>query len=181
MPKITPIDREKLPQVFKAPRKPKPPKIKRPNHKTMNREVTQEEIDLLAKLSHLQPTYNRIRNEIFEIQNRLKELHQTASYGKQPVSLYALRLQNDCWYIGMTFNVEKRFKKHANGKGANWTKLYQPIEIAEQRTTNVYIQETAAALEDAMTLEYAKKYGFDKVRGGSWCQTKPHWPKELMI
>ena len=97
----------------------------------------------------------------------------------QPVSLYALRLSDGCWYIGMSHNVEKRFKRHLKGKGAYWTKLHEPIEIAEVRETNLYNQDAAAKLEDDMTLEYALKYGTQYVRGGGYCQAKPHWPSGL--
>lgn len=97
----------------------------------------------------------------------------------QTVKLYALKLQDDCWYIGMSFNPDKRYLKHCKGKGAQFTKLHRPIEIFEVRDTGLYTQDEVALLEDDMTLQYARQYGVDKVRGGGYCQSKPHWPKDL--
>lgn len=94
----------------------------------------------------------------------------------QKVKLYALRLEDDCWYVGMTHNVQNRFMKHHNGKGAIWTKQHIPIEVVEIRETSFYDQDSASKLEDDMTLEYAMKYGSKFVRGGGWCQSKPRWP-----
>lgn len=94
----------------------------------------------------------------------------------KPVHLYALELENGCVYVGMSFNPEKRFKKHLKGKGAIWTQLNKPIKIMEVRVTEFYDQDEVAKLEDDMTVEYALKYGSDKVRGGGYCQMKPRWP-----
>lgn len=132
-----------------------------------------------------------LKNRLIEIKSELKRLNKERAIIlqqiktrkvlnnkgiKRKVSLYALRLQNDCWYIGMSFNVDKRFKIHSKGKGATWTKKHKPIEIHEVRETEHYDQDSAVKFEDDMTIEYVLLYGSEKVRGGGWCQTKPHWP-----
>ncbi len=94
----------------------------------------------------------------------------------QPVKLYALELENNHWYVGMSFNPEKRFNKHSKGKGAVWTKLHRPIRIVETRITDFFDQDDVVQLENDMTIEYAMRYGKDYVRGGGYCQSKPHWP-----
>lgn len=99
---------------------------------------------------------------------------------QKTISLYVLRLKNDCWYIGYSKNVAKRFLKHMNGKGALWTLANQPIEIFEIRETGLTLDSEAAKLEDMLTIEYARMYGTENVRGGGYCQTKPRWPKELL-
>jgi len=98
---------------------------------------------------------------------------------KVTIRLYVLELEHDCWYVGFSSNPEKRFKKHLRGSGANWTKLHKPIEIHTVRETKLYLDSEAAQLENELTLDYARNYGTDKVRGGGYCQTKPPWPKEL--
>jgi predicted GIY-YIG superfamily endonuclease len=142
----------------------------------MNREIKPREKEIVTELEAIYQRIGTLRTDARKLREELKMLRETASYGNNKVSLYALRLQNECWYVGMSFNVERRFKKHCKGKGAIWTKQNKPIEIFEVRKTNLYSQDEVSKLEDDMTLEYAMKYGSDKVRGGGWCQAKPKWP-----
>lgn len=93
-----------------------------------------------------------------------------------PIKLYTLKLEDNCYYIGTTFNIEKRFKKHLKGNNAVWTRLHKPIEIVEIRVTKSFDQKEVIKLEDDMTIEYAMKYGKDFVRGGSYCTMNPYWP-----
>ncbi len=102
-------------------------------------------------------------------------------YMEKPIMLYALRLESDFYYVGMSRNVDKRFRRHVAGKGSVWTKKYRPIEILETRATNTNDDSEAGLMEDAMTIEYAQLYGYDNVRGGGYCQTKPQWPPEVSL
>lgn len=144
--------------------------------KAMNREVKPREKEVAVRLLQIHETIGILKRESRVLREELALVRGVSTFGQNTVKLYALRLQNNCWYIGMTYDVERRFAKHSKGKGANWTKLYKPIEISETRDTKLYSQAEVGKLEDDMTLEYALKYGSDKVRGGGWCQTKPHWP-----
>ena len=119
----------------------------------------------------------RERAEALEALKKRELLRNQNSF--RPVQLYALRLEDNCWYIGMSYNPVKRFVKHSKGKGAQWTKVHPPIEIHEIRSTKEYIQDNAAKLEDDLTLEYAMKYGSQYVRGGGYCQAKPKWPQMI--
>lgn len=98
---------------------------------------------------------------------------------KKPIVLYALKLEDEKYYIGLTRNITKRFISHKKGMGSWWTKIYQPIEIIEIRKTNIISESEASKLEDKMTIEYAIKYGTDNVRGGGYCQRKPRWNLSL--
>lgn len=104
--------------------------------------------------------------------------YMRSSYFDRPILLYVLRLQDNCWYIGMSRNVDRRFKAHQKGKTI-WTKQHPPIEVAEVRETGLTSDSEASRLEDELTLEYARQYGVDRVRGGGYCQRKPIWPPEL--
>lgn len=131
-----------------------------------------------------------VKKQIKILLQRKKHLERTlrqtgqkqirAEYFDKPISLYALRLEDGCYYVGMSRNPENRFKKHLKGKGANWTKLHPPIEMIEIRKLDITEDSAGALREDGMTIEYAMKYGSDVVRGGGYCQQKPRWPQEVM-
>lgn len=138
-----------------------------------------------------------LQRELLDVNKQLKELkirkkslvRQLTKSGQRviqegyfntPIKLYALRLEEDCWYIGMSRNPERRFKKHSTNKGAQWTKEFPPTEIHEIRDTGLIDDAAACKLEDDMTIEYALKYGSDKVRGGGYCQRKPRWPDVII-
>lgn len=78
-------------------------------------------------------------------------------------TIYILRLQGGHYYIGKTNkNVMQRYKQHLDGKGSMWTKMYRPVSVDS-------IMESQTSFdEDNYTKEYMKKYGVDKVRGGSY-------------
>lgn len=110
---------------------------------------------------------------------QLRQLQKREELAKTTYSIYVLKLQGGYIYVGITKNVDQRFKRHIKGKGSNWTKLHPPIDLIETRPTPHLIDSHAAQMENEVTLEYAKKYGTDLVRGGGYCQTKPVWPPEL--
>ena len=75
---------------------------------------------------------------------------------------YALELEDGCWYIGKSANLENRLNSHHNGGGAAWTKLHKPIRTACAREGDC----------EKEMYEYAvAKYGLDKVRGYHRTQT----------
>lgn len=80
-------------------------------------------------------------------------------------TLYVLQLEDDKWYVGKTDDLAKRFEEHKAGKGSEWTRLYNPIRIAETQSIASVHDETNK------TKDLMKKYGIDNVRGGAYCQT----------
>lgn len=77
-------------------------------------------------------------------------------------TIYILRLQGGHYYVGKSDNVMQRYKQHLDGKGSVWTKTFRPVSV--ERT----IESQTSFDEDNYTKEYMKKYGVDKVRGGSY-------------
>ncbi len=77
--------------------------------------------------------------------------------------VYALKLDNNKYYIGKTTNLIKRYETHSCGLGSSWTKKYKPIRIIEIRTCKQLLDELET------TLIYMKKYGIDNVRGACFC------------
>jgi putative endonuclease len=47
---------------------------------------------------------------------------------------YILRCEGNNLYVGSTRNIERRFKQHLNGEGANFTRKNKPIEIVYLET-----------------------------------------------
>jgi predicted GIY-YIG superfamily endonuclease len=76
--------------------------------------------------------------------------------------LYVLKLENEKYYVGVTYNLNFRYAQHIQGHGARWTKLHKPVGITEVRT------QGSTSLENLVTLEYIDKYGKENVRGGSY-------------
>ena len=80
-------------------------------------------------------------------------------------ALYVLKLTDDCYYIGMTMNLNIRLAQHMIGKGAKFTRLHKPIELIK-----VIYPAIDNDIENNITREYIDKYGSDKVKGGSYCR-----------
>lgn len=78
------------------------------------------------------------------------------------LTIYALKLENEKYYIGKTHNADIRFQEHKSGNGAEWTKIYKPISIVET------YERDSSFEEDVLTKKYMMKYGIENVRGGSY-------------
>ncbi len=82
--------------------------------------------------------------------------------------VYALKLNTPGmpgffkWYVGITENLDDRYEQHRIGRGAEWTKLYPPVEIDD------HICSLDPFIEDLWTKRYMMMYGTDNVRGGSY-------------
>lgn len=77
--------------------------------------------------------------------------------------IYVLELEDDCFYIGITYNLNLRIAQHLSGSGAQWTKMHRPKKIVE-----VFYDGCTRQKEDEVTKKYVEIYGADCVRGGSW-------------
>lgn len=138
--------------------------------------------------SDLAHEYDTNSQMISDLKQRNRQIRKTLvnkgliedDYYNITIKLYALRLEDSCWYIGQARDPLKRFKKHGHRKGALWTKKHRPIEIYEIRDTGLTDEDQVARLEDDMTLEYATRYGTQYVRGGGYCQVDvPLWPTHM--
>lgn len=121
------------------------------------------------------PEARRARRAASKVRRRERNITRDLAEPR-PYMLYVLKLENNCWYVGITRNVENRFKTHRKGVGAMWTKLHKPIKVHETRLIGNVTTSFAANYEDTVTLEYALLHGYDYVRGGGYCQTNPRWP-----
>lgn len=80
--------------------------------------------------------------------------------------VYALLLEDNCYYIGFTKNLLRRLNEHKSGNGSSWTKLHKPIRVLE-------VIDGGLSQEKKLTVRYATIYGADKVRGADWCFFPP--------
>ena len=94
-------------------------------------------------------------------------------------TVYVLSLEQDCYYIGFTQDLPKRLAQHFAGKGALWTRKYQPVKLVD-----VYYDVPEFA-EHRVTRKYIERYGYDKVRGGNHLDARNepgeyhHYPKRF--
>jgi hypothetical protein len=103
--------------------------------------------------------------------------------------LYILELEDECYYVGVTDDIKRRFKKHMSGGGSKWTKLHKPLQKDEPMLVleiGVGVDNPFNLIEvDESTVTYHLmcERGFDKVRGSGWSQCilsgETHKPKSL--
>lgn len=86
--------------------------------------------------------------------------------------LYVLELEDSAWYIGISSNLNYRLGQHEMGNGSKWTQEHKFKRLHEVRYP-VHKDD-----ENNATKEYSRKYGWENVRGGSYCHVnmnKPGW------
>lgn len=77
-------------------------------------------------------------------------------------NIYILKLKQGKYYIGKSDDPHKRFIEHVEGRGAYWTKKYEPLELER------IIENASPFDEDKYTKEYMSIHGIENVRGGSY-------------
>ena len=70
------------------------------------------------------------------------------------------------YYVGSAPDADKRYQKHLDGEGAQWTKEHKPIALA--KVIECKGRGEALIVEDAVTLWLMAKYSKMSVRGGRW-------------
>ena len=79
-------------------------------------------------------------------------------------AVYVLELEDECFYIGQTYNLNQRLAQHFGGSGSKWCRLHKPVSVLK-----VYYPATEPDLENTITKLYINLHGKDKVKGGSYC------------
>ena len=84
--------------------------------------------------------------------------------------LYVLLLNGGRYYIGKTSQHDpyKRIDQHLNKfYTAQWVKKHGFLDVTEIIDIGYHTGKSSAVAEQELTLKYMKKYGYQKVRGGT--------------
>jgi predicted GIY-YIG superfamily endonuclease len=95
-------------------------------------------------------------------------------YGSQnKYFTYALLLKRGCVYVGSTDNIYTRLADHTmmNKSASLWVRENGPIERILEIT-----YDAPECAETERTLDYMSMFGFEKVRGASWCRASLRSP-----
>ena len=102
--------------------------------------------------------------------------------------IYVLELEDGCYYVGESSDIEHRYNTHARNAGSEWTKLHKPLgrdkmlilDIGQNIENPYGLVEVS---EGTVTHHLMCEKGFTKVRGYAWCQRRlnnlPVKPKNL--
>jgi putative endonuclease len=74
-------------------------------------------------------------------------------------SVYVIECESGAWYTGVTNDLAKRFKTHAEGKGAKYFRMDKPRRIVAARA--------CASKSEALKSEAALK-SLERVAKGEW-------------
>ena len=83
--------------------------------------------------------------------------------------LYRIRLEDDCWYVGISKAPVYRISQHRVGKGSAWCKKHKPLDGKDNQYIvdlgNLNVRESEVT-EHEVTEVLQKEFGLNKVRGG---------------
>ena len=88
-----------------------------------------------------------------------------------PLLTYVLQLENNKYYVGISWNLNLRIAEHLQGLGSKWTRMHKP-----KRIINVIIGNR----ERDTTLHMMMEKGWQNVRGASWCQVELTVPPKCL-
>ena len=89
---------------------------------------------------------------------------------------YVLELNGGNWYIGVSEHLNTRLAQHMSGYGSRWSKMHGVKRLEAVKVLDTY----NSTWEDTTTIIYMQKYGFQKVRGGSYCRIKMDSPPKSL-
>ena len=102
-------------------------------------------------------------------------METTVQQGDLGKFLYILPLENGNFYVGTTDNLDRRYKAHASGEGAAWTKLHKPKSKDKMKAWVIpyFSLFQVEQMEDVLCKTMQDKFGLNNVRGGYMCTCKP--------
>ena len=90
--------------------------------------------------------------------------------------IYVLLLNEDKYYVGRTYDVDRRIKEHTQKSGgAEWTSKYGVVK-------EMYRKESDNAMDEDKEVESLMiKYGIDSVRGGIYSKIQLDQPTKDLL
>lgn len=116
-------------------------------------------------------TVRESSSRTLNVETRKKQEQSTDGSETDVQTLYVLKCEDSCWYVGISGNFEARWRQHHTGRGAAWTKVHKPIRV--ERTRQV-AEEDAKDEERWETAQLMLKYGVNYVRGAALTLSAPY-------
>lgn len=87
---------------------------------------------------------------------------------------YTVKLSDGTYYNGITAfkDARRRIGQHGGRKGAKWARGKKVVSVVEARHLGRMPRRKAEEIENQITLENRKRYGYRRVRGGYDTQRK---------
>lgn len=82
---------------------------------------------------------------------------------------YVLELADGYYYVGYARNLKLALRHHEYGRGAAWTRLHKPLRLVSAEpfeTPGGAVQNRRDI--DPLVIDCFRRYGYDRVRGGSF-------------
>lgn len=145
----------------------------------IGKEVSEENANAFVSLAgwHLKENAERkavaVERSARKIENdarKAEPVNWCAAANPVDIYLYVLELDDDCYYVGLTGDLERRFNQHLAGEGfgADWTTLHHPRHMVHSICTGTRDEREAVRIEDAVTVALMYQHGIEKVRGGCY-------------
>ena len=98
----------------------------------------------------------------------------TVDYAGIQGHVYTLLLESGNYYVGWSSTVEYRIAQHFSGAGSKWTMQHKPLQVLACVAGDT-------RLEDIVTISLMSKFGWERVRGGRWCQLALEGPPDAVM
>jgi predicted GIY-YIG superfamily endonuclease len=87
---------------------------------------------------------------------------------------YTVKLSDGTYYNGITAfkNVGRRIGQHGGRKGAKWARGKKVVSVVETKPLGRMSRRQAEEIENQITLNNRKRFGYKRVRGGYNAQLK---------
>src|SRR5699024_3741279 len=96
---------------------------------------------------------------------------------------YVLKLEDECYYVGITTAPSKRIQQHTYKykQGAAWTKRHEVVDVIKIRYIGLTNSHYAKEIEREQTIKAMKKYGWKSVRGSDCCAVSEYLVREQLL
>lgn len=109
------------------------------------------------------------------------EIPESLSWFENEMCFFALKLQENNYYVGRTNNLQLAILNECNGLGSKWTKLYKPIKLIATSAIDSQDKEKLRLKHNRYVISYMKMFGFQKIRGGDFYNPDPQNHKNKVL